>query len=86
MLIRKASCVSSSRPLKQTAHARVIRGAAAVAHLVEVCNRHDKALGQMIVSPEQGQPLLDQGFRTLAYGDIWTYESALKSGLDSLRS
>ena len=59
---------------------------AAVAALVEVCNKRNKALGQMVVSPEQGQPLLDQGFRTLAYGDIWTFESALKSGLDSLRS
>lgn len=59
---------------------------AAVEHLVDVCQKHDKALGQMIVSPEQGQPLLDQGFRTLAYGDIWMYENALKSGLESLRS
>jgi hypothetical protein len=39
-----------------------------------------------VVSPEQGRPLLEQGFRTLAYGDIWTFEGALKSGLESLRS
>jgi 2-keto-3-deoxy-L-rhamnonate aldolase RhmA len=59
---------------------------AAVEQLVKVCDKHDKALGQMVVSPEQGRPLLEQGFRTLAYGDIWTFEGALKSGLESLRS
>ncbi len=58
---------------------------AAVDRLIEVCDQHSKALGQMVISPEQGKPLLEKGFRTLAYGDIWTFENALKDGLDRLR-
>ncbi len=59
---------------------------AGVARLAEICDANDIALGQMVVSPEQGVPLLEQGFRTLAYGDIWLFENALKGGLDDLRA
>jgi 2-keto-3-deoxy-L-rhamnonate aldolase RhmA len=59
----------------------------AVERVLEGCRKHGKAAGFMVGSPEEGQAKLAQGFRCLAYwGDLWIYQSALRRGLDQIRS
>jgi 2-keto-3-deoxy-L-rhamnonate aldolase RhmA len=56
-----------------------------VDHLLAVCRRHRKPLGQLIASPAEGQALRQRGFQVLAYADVWVFERALRDGLDALR-
>jgi len=57
----------------------------AVDHLLEVCGRHGKPLGQLVATPAEGQALRQRGFQVLAYADVWVFERALREGLDALR-
>jgi 2-dehydro-3-deoxyglucarate aldolase/4-hydroxy-2-oxoheptanedioate aldolase len=57
----------------------------AVDHLLAVCRRHEKPLGQLVASPAEGQALRQRGFQVLAYADVWVFERALREGLDGLR-
>jgi len=57
----------------------------AVDHLLAVCRRHGKPLGQLVASPAEGQALRQRGFQVLAYADVWVFERALREGLDALR-
>lgn len=58
----------------------------AVTKVLAACRRHKKAAGFMASDVTGGMALLDQGFRILAYGgDLWLYQSALKSGVSALQ-
>jgi len=57
----------------------------AVEKVVAACRQHGKTPGFMASDIAGGQALLDQGFRMLAYGgDLWTYQAALRSGIEGL--
>ena len=59
----------------------------AVERVLEACHRHGKAPGIMAGAVADGQALLQQGFRAMAYsGDLWIYQLALRQGLDALRA
>jgi 2-keto-3-deoxy-L-rhamnonate aldolase RhmA len=59
----------------------------AVERVLEACHRHGKAPGIMAGAVADGQALLQQGFRAMAYsGDHWIYQLALRQGLDALRA
>lgn len=59
----------------------------AVERVITVCQKHNKAAGFMVASPEQGVQSLEQGFRILAYwGDHWIFGQALRQGLDTIRA
>jgi 2-keto-3-deoxy-L-rhamnonate aldolase RhmA len=59
----------------------------AVEDLLAACRRHNKAAGFMASDVAGGQALLAQGFRMLAFGgDLWLYQTALRSGIEGLRS
>jgi 2-dehydro-3-deoxyglucarate aldolase/4-hydroxy-2-oxoheptanedioate aldolase len=57
----------------------------AVDHLLAVCGRRGKPLGQLVASPAEGQALRQRGFQVLAYADVWVFERALREGLEALR-
>jgi 2-keto-3-deoxy-L-rhamnonate aldolase RhmA len=58
-----------------------------VAKVLAACKAHGKAPGFMCSDVAGGQSLLAQGFRILSYGgDLWTYQAALRAGIESLRS
>ena len=58
----------------------------AVDTIVAAGERHGKALGFMAGSIDEGQRLLERGFRILAYGgDLWLYQGALRAGISALR-
>jgi 2-dehydro-3-deoxyglucarate aldolase/4-hydroxy-2-oxoheptanedioate aldolase len=68
----------------QFSHPDYLRALDAV---LSACHRHGKAAGFMVSSIEQGQAMLDQGFRCLAYwGDLWIYQTALRQGIQALRA
>lgn len=59
----------------------------AVERVLAACRRHGKAAGYMASTPAEGQKLLQQGFRCLAYlGDLWIYKQGLREGIRSLRA
>jgi len=59
---------------------------AAVDRIIKACHDHGKTGGFMTTTLEFGEWVVQQGFRMLAWsGDIWIYQQALKSGLDSMR-
>ena len=59
----------------------------AVRQVIDAVRRHGKAAGFMAMDVPQGQMLLHQGFRMLAYGgDIWIYQRALREALTALRA
>jgi 2-dehydro-3-deoxyglucarate aldolase/4-hydroxy-2-oxoheptanedioate aldolase len=58
----------------------------AVAHVLDASRRHHKATGFMVKSAAEGEALVRQGFRVLAYwGDLWIYRQALAEGVAALR-
>jgi 2-keto-3-deoxy-L-rhamnonate aldolase RhmA len=57
----------------------------AVDHLLDVCRRHGKPLGQMISGTADGAALHARGFRILAYADVWVFENALRAEMADLR-
>ena len=58
----------------------------AVARLLDVARQVGKPLGQLVTSVEDGERLLDEGFRMLAVGDIMVLSAALQRSLDALRA
>ncbi|MDA0747406.1 MAG: aldolase/citrate lyase family protein [bacterium] len=59
----------------------------AVDRVLEACQKHGKAPGIMVSSPDESRVMLDQGFRCLAYwGDLWVYRQALREGIDAVRA
>ncbi len=57
----------------------------AVDHLLDVCRRHQKPLGQMIASTADGAAAAALGFQILAYADVWVFENALRDEMGALR-
>jgi 2-keto-3-deoxy-L-rhamnonate aldolase RhmA len=57
----------------------------AVDHLLDVCRRHQKPLGQMIASTTDGAAAAALGFQILAYADVWVFENALRDEMGALR-
>ena len=58
----------------------------AVERVLAACRSHDKAAGFLAGDIAGGKALLERGFRILAYGgDLWLYQTALRTGLDALR-
>ncbi len=59
----------------------------AVALVLDASRRHGQAAGFMATGIDQGQAMLAQGFRILAYGgDVWLYQQSLREGLTALRT
>lgn len=58
----------------------------ATERVIAAANANGKAGGYMPLSLDEAQQRVDQGFRCLAYhGDLWLYQSALRSGIRSVR-
>lgn len=57
----------------------------AVDHLLDVCRRHGKPLGQLVASTADGARASVLGFQILAYADIWVFENALRAEMAELR-
>jgi 2-keto-3-deoxy-L-rhamnonate aldolase RhmA len=57
----------------------------AVDHLLDVCRRHEKPLGQLVASTADGARAAALGFQILAYADIWVFENALRTEMVELR-
>jgi 2-dehydro-3-deoxyglucarate aldolase/4-hydroxy-2-oxoheptanedioate aldolase len=59
----------------------------AVDRVLNACIRNGKAAGFMATSVEEGQRLLEQGFRCIEYwGDIFIYRQALGQAITALRN
>ncbi|MSP48209.1 MAG: aldolase [Alphaproteobacteria bacterium] len=55
--------------------------------VLAACKRHGKIAGNLVGNPKWGKAWIRKGFRMIAYmGDIWLLESALRSGIDAMRS
>lgn len=60
---------------------------AAVDSVLAACREYQKIPGFMATDVPGGRSLLERGFRMLAFGgDLWLYQTALRQGLESLRS
>lgn len=57
----------------------------AVEHLLDVCRRNQKPLGQLIASTADGAASAALGFQILAYADVWVFENALRDEMGALR-
>ena len=59
---------------------------AAMDRVVAACTKHGKVAGIMAPDLATGRELLKQGFRMISYsGDLWVFQSALRSALADLR-
>jgi len=60
---------------------------AAVDRVIAACRTHGKIGGFMTTTLDFGEWVAKKGFRMLAWsGDVWIYQAALKSGMETLRS
>lgn len=60
---------------------------AALQTVLDACRRHNKIPGFLAGDIPNGQSLLDQGFRMLAYGgDLWLYQAAVRQGVAALKA
>src|SRR5262249_61099664 len=58
----------------------------AVDRVVAACCAHDKTLGYLALSIDEGKSMVARGFRMLAYGgDLWLYQQALAKGIEAIR-
>lgn len=58
----------------------------AVDRIIKACNNHGKFGGFMTTTLDFGEWVVQKGFRMLAWsGDVWVYQQALKSGMESMR-
>ena len=65
------------------AHPEFLKAIDAVA---AACRRHGKALGRLVPDVATGADYRARGFDFLCYsGDVWTYQAALKAGIEGLR-
>jgi 2-keto-3-deoxy-L-rhamnonate aldolase RhmA len=59
---------------------------AAVDRVIAACNDNSKIGGFMVTTLDFGEWVAKKGFRMLAWsGDVWIYQQALKSGMNTLR-
>jgi 2-keto-3-deoxy-L-rhamnonate aldolase RhmA len=59
----------------------------AIARVADATRKHNKALGRLVPTVEQGIELHAQGFDFVCYsGDVWVLHNALKDAVDALRS
>ncbi len=59
----------------------------AIETVAEACRKHGKQLGRLVPDVATGVEYRGKGFEFLCYaGDVWTYQAAVKSGIDGLRS
>ncbi len=58
-----------------------------ITRVAKACEAHGKAAGVMVADAETAKLWRGLGYRALAYGgDLWIYGSALKAGIDEVRS
>jgi 2-dehydro-3-deoxyglucarate aldolase/4-hydroxy-2-oxoheptanedioate aldolase len=58
----------------------------AIARTYAACLKHDKAYGRLVPDVATGVDIFAQGFDFICYsGDVWVFQSALKSGVDGIR-
>lgn len=59
----------------------------AVARVAEACGKHDKALGRLVPTVDEGVQLFNEGFDFICYsGDVWVLQAAIRDALDNIRS
>ena len=59
----------------------------AVDAVVAAAAKHDKSIGRLVGSPEEGARLFRQGFDFICYlGDAWLLQRALSEGFSAIRS
>ena len=59
----------------------------ALERVIAACRKYNKFPCYMALSLPEAEARLRDGFKCLAYGgDLWLYQSALQSGLESIRS
>jgi 2-dehydro-3-deoxyglucarate aldolase/4-hydroxy-2-oxoheptanedioate aldolase len=59
----------------------------ALQRLPRACQRNAKTAAIMVANAEEGRARSADGYRCLAYsGDIWIYKTALREGINALRS
>ncbi|WP_159710121.1 HpcH/HpaI aldolase family protein [Geminicoccus flavidas] len=59
----------------------------AIDTVAAACRRHGKRLGRLVPDVATGIEYHGKGFDFLCYaGDVWTYQAAVKSGIDGLRA
>ncbi len=59
---------------------------AAVDAVVSAAKKHDKSLGRLVGTVEEGAALHRDGFDFICYlGDLWLLQKALREGLDGIR-
>ncbi|MEM7428487.1 MAG: aldolase/citrate lyase family protein [Pseudomonadota bacterium] len=61
--------------------------AAAVDAVIAAAQKHNKSLGRLVGSVEEGAALFNQGYDFICYlGDLWLLQKALRDGLDGIRA
>ncbi|HEX2528316.1 MAG TPA: aldolase/citrate lyase family protein [Geminicoccus sp.] len=59
----------------------------AIETVAQACRKHGKRLGRLVPDVATGVEYRGKGFDFLCYsGDVWTYQAALKAGIDGLRA
>ena len=59
----------------------------AITRVAAACDRHGKRLGRLVPDVATGVDYHSRGFDFLCYsGDVWTYQAAVKAGIDGLRT
>ncbi len=59
----------------------------AVETVVAAAKKHNKSLGRLVGSIEEGAKLYNDGFDFICYlGDLWLLQKALREGLDGIRA
>lgn len=59
----------------------------AIDTVAAACRKHGKQLGRLVPDVATGVEYRAKGFEFLCYaGDVWTYQAAVKAGIDGLRA
>ena len=59
----------------------------AIARTYAACKKHGKAYGRLVPDVASGVSVFGQGFDFICYsGDVWTFQAAVKSGVDGIRN
>ncbi|MEO8667382.1 MAG: aldolase/citrate lyase family protein, partial [Bauldia sp.] len=59
----------------------------ALAKTVAAATKHNKSLGRLVPTVEQGIAIYDEGFDFICYtGDVWLLHNALQDGIARLRA
>lgn len=58
----------------------------AIARVTAACGKHDKAMGRLVPTVEDGVQLYGDGFDFICYsGDVWVLQAAVRAALDDIR-